>query len=305
MELTDRVLARLYAGEVSGEILATELGVSRTAVWKCVNRLKEQGVVIGSAANRGYRLISDDALLGGVLAHHLRTDWQAVITESATSTNDVAKHLAGEGADRVAVIAPSQSAGRGRLDRAFVSPPGGLYMSAVLRPHIPATDSGLVTAYAAVCVARAIERLTDLQAEIKWVNDVFVSGRKVCGILTEGGVGMEGGTLDYAVVGIGVNVADVPLPEVATSLERESGKRVSRLALAAEILDGLAALREETISRAFLDEYRSRSCVIGRDVLIGGRTPAHAVGIDDDCALIVTHDGVTERLTAGEVSVTL
>lgn len=309
MNLKEEILTRLYAGETSGEQLAIELGVTRAAVWKCVRQLKKDGFVIDAVTNRGYRLLPSDVINAPGIKHKLHSEWTVETLSETDSTNNVAKARAAAGANRHAVVADRQTAGRGRLARAFFSPgKAGVYLSAVVRPQLlGVNDCGRITAYAAVATARAVAKLSGADVKIKWVNDLFLNGRKICGILTEGGVGLEGGTLDYAVVGIGVNARAVDFPDelrsVATTVEAETGVKVDRCELAAEILDNLARLEDEIAAGAFLDEYRARSCVVGRRVTVNGEYEADAVGIDDDCALLLDRNGERIGFSAGEVSV--
>ncbi len=206
-----------------------------------------------------------------------------------------------------AVVAVNQTAGRGRRGRTFFSPDGGLYLSVLIRRHLTAEAVGLLTSAAAVAVARAIEDLTPVKVQIKWVNDLLIRGKKVCGILAEGAPA-DG----WAIIGIGVNVSTDTFPReleaVATSLTKESGKTVSAAALAAAILNALEPLTDTVDDGAFLEEVRRRSAVIGRDITVyrGGEVfPAHAVSIDDAGGLIITTTRGTETLTSGEVSIRL
>ena len=309
MNFKEEILTRLYAGETSGEQLAAEFGVTRAAVWKCVRQLTKEGFDIIAATNRGYRLLPSDVINAPGIARHLRKPWQLEMLTETDSTNNVAKARAAAGAADLAVIADRQTSGKGRLSRSFFSPgKAGVYLSAVLRPQsLGVADCGKITAYAAVATARAVERLSGADVKIKWVNDLWLNGRKICGILTEGGVGLESGTLDYAVVGIGVNCRSVKFPDaladVATNVEDETGVRMDRCELAAEILNNLARIEQEIGSSAFLDEYRSRSCVVGRRITVNGEYEADAVGIGDDCSLLIRRDGETVKFFAGEVSV--
>lgn len=310
MNLKEEILSRLMNGEVSGERLAAELGVTRAAVWKGMRALKREGYRIDAVTNRGYRLLPSDVLNVWGIRKELTTAWETEVLSSVTSTNAVARERAASGKTDYAVVADTQTAGRGRFSRPFFSPPGaGIYLSAVLRPAIPASECGKITAYAAVAVARAVEKLTGADVKIKWVNDLQIGGKKICGILTEGGVGLENGALEYAVVGIGVNVRSVRFPaelaDIATTVEDATGVRADRCALVAAILDGLSRLPEEIVKPSFAEEYRRRSCVVGRTVVVNGEYEAVAERIDDDCALRVDRDGEKIKLTAGEVSVKL
>ncbi len=228
------------------------------------------------------------------------------------STNDEIRAAARDKAPGgLVVIADRQTAGRGRMRRAFFSPEGtGLYMSILLRPAVKATDSALITAAAAVAVAEALERLAGRSAQIKWVNDVFWDGKKVCGILTEGVVGADG-RLESAVLGIGVNLAPPPggfpeaLQDIAGAVYPEKAPEDARARLAALILEGFYGYRNLE-ARAFLAGYRARSLVVGRRVAVTlgeERFTALARSIDDDCRLIVDTEKGTLMLCAGEVSI--
>ncbi len=242
---------------------------------------------------------------------HTNTHGQTLVVEPVLpSTNTTARALARDGApEGTAVVAAAQTAGRGTRARAFFSPQGGVYLSVVLRPR--ATDAPLVTSCAAVAVARAIERLCPLKIDIKWVNDLYVGGRKLCGILTEAEFDPADGSLLHVILGIGVNVAAVEFPPeiaaLATSLGNE-GYPIDRAALIAAILEEWETAYAAIGARGFLEESRRRSCVLGRDVLVsrGDKPfPARAVAIDDEGHLIVETDGEPITLHSGEVSIKL
>ncbi len=227
------------------------------------------------------------------------------------STNATAKELAAAGVpEGTVVVADRQTAGRGRLGRSFASPTGGVYMSLILRPEVD-IDPGLVTACAAVAVARAICRLCELPVGIKWVNDLFIRGRKVCGILAEGGLDPTTGTLSYIVLGIGVNVQKAAFPEelasIVTTLEDE-GAVVDRAALIAAILEEWESAYATLSTGDFLADYRRLSVVLGREVTVQrGNESFHATAeaIDDAGHLVVrTADGLL-TLRSGEVSIRL
>lgn len=233
------------------------------------------------------------------------------LAESPSTNDDIKAAAAAGEPGGLVVIADRQTQGRGRMRRPFFSPGGtGLYMSLLLRPGIPAADSVLLTAAAAVSVAEAIERISGREAKIKWVNDIFLDGRKVCGILTEGAVGQDG-LLEYAALGIGVNIEPPPggfpdeISAIACSVYEESAPPDARARLAAEILDNLFANRD-LAARAFLPAYREKSLILGKPVMVSlgeERFPAEAVSIDDDCRLIVKSDRGLLPLCAGEVSI--
>ena len=322
MSNKDQVLTALRAREgefCSGEALAASLGVSRNAVWKGVTALRRAGYPIEAVTNRGYRLINaGDVLDEGGIRATLRADAEDLrfdIREEVSSTNLIAKERAQAGeAEGLVVMARRQSAGRGRLGRFFHSPEGtGLYMSLLLRPALPATDALLLTTAAAVAVCEAIETLSEKKAGIKWVNDVFVDGKKVCGILTEAGLDIESGGMAWAVVGIGVNLRapqggfPPEIAHIAGSVFDDDAPAQGRSRLAAEILNRFMPMYRAAGERAFVKAYRERSLAIGRTVtLMPGGERALALDVDSDCRLIVRMpDGQSRALSSGEISIKL
>ena len=319
METREKVLRMLEGGKVvSGESLAGELGVSRNAVWKAMTRLREQGYGIEAVTNRGYRLIfSPDRLSREAIGRFLSTEVigrEMEIHDLLDSTNTRAKKLAAEGAPHgTAVIADAQSGGRGRLGRSFFSPGHtGIYLSYILRPSCSPERASLLTSLAAAAVAQAIEQVADTRVSIKWVNDLYIGDRKICGILCEAGMGMEAGQLDYVIAGIGVNVGKTDFPpelsEIATSIGNETGAAPDRNRLIACISNRMEALLGGLETGEFLEENRKRSNVIGRKITVleGGKEyPAFAEDIDGQGRLVIrTAEGLS-RLNYGEVSLKL
>lgn len=229
------------------------------------------------------------------------------------STNRYLKELAKEGAKAgTVIIANKQSAGRGRLGRSFFSPEGtGIYMSILIRPEIELQKSVRITSMAAVAVARAIERVSGIETKIKWVNDIFLNGKKVCGILTESGISTITGTLEYAVLGIGINVGTIQFPEelkdIATSICNECSHTVTRNELIVEILKELEYWYPSLQDGSFLKESRKRSLLLGKDILIVGNGEknyeAKALDLDDMGHLWIEKEGKKEMLHSGEVSI--
>lgn len=231
------------------------------------------------------------------------------------STNRYLKEQAVKGAtEGTVVFAERQSAGRGRLGRSFFSPDGkGIYMSVLLRPNIELQKSVRITSMAAVAVALAIERVCHVPAQIKWVNDIFLHGKKVCGILTEAGIDYEKGILEYVVLGIGINVGKIEFPKelgkIATSLENEAGKEISRNTLAAEVLKELVYWYPSLWDGSFLKESKERSILLGKEILVAdsaekeGFYKAKAMDLDDMGHLLVERDGTQQLLCSGEVSI--
>jgi BirA family biotin operon repressor/biotin-[acetyl-CoA-carboxylase] ligase len=228
------------------------------------------------------------------------------------STNKYAVEYAREGGECALVIAKTQSAGRGRLNRSFSSLTGGLYMSLLIRPDLKASDILKITPLAAVASVRAIKKLTGIEPKIKWVNDLYIGERKLAGILTEGAFTADG-ALDYAVVGIGVNINDVDFPpeikNIATTLSahtkslptpEELGGQIAK-----ELLD-ILALQDFT---GTLDEYRALSMLKGRTVTVNKYSESYkatVIDIDEDINLVLMlADGSIEHLSTDEISINL
>lgn len=323
MGVKEQLLTRLEQrrGEyLSGGQLAQEMSVSRNAVWKAVESLKKEGFPLESVPGKGYRLPADaNRLCAQGIALHLRTPafYRLTVEKQVDSTNLRAKALAAQGEPEGAVIiAESQTAGRGRLGRSFYSPQqDGLYMSILLRPAFSAAQALCLTTAAAVAVCQAVENVCGLSPGIKWVNDVLVNGKKVCGILTEAQVNVENGELDYAVVGIGINVQPPregyppQVRQVAGALYRRGQVPPGlRGRLAAAVLDCFYQQYRSPVGE-HLASYRARSAVVGRDILVleaGGARPARALGIEEDFGLRVAFaDGTQRVLSSGEVSTRL
>lgn len=308
---------------LSGTVIAKSLELSRAAVWKAIEELRKEGYTIDAVTNKGYSLPEGSDLLSveGILMHLSDMPIQREqihVYKSIDSTNQLGKRMAVDGAAHGSVfIAEEQTDGRGRRGRSFFSPKGkGLYMSVLLRPTGTAEEAVLTTTAAGVAVCRALSKTFNIEADIKWVNDVFLNGRKICGIMTEAVSGFESGTIEFLVLGIGVNVSTVEeefpsdIRAIAGSLLSGSGNDTasfSRNALAAAILREVLAIAANPAAEEFIDEYRSRCFVLGRQitVLCGSTSyPAKAVDIDGRGALIVEkEDGTIEILNSGEVSI--
>ena len=194
---------------ISGEQLAQTLGVSRAAIHKAAAALTTQGYTLEAAPRRGYRLLGGDPFCADAVGEYPAPVY---VHERLDSSNQTAKRLALAGAPHgTLVLAGQQSAGRGRMGRRFESPAGkGIYLSLVLRVPVPASKALGVTVGAAVAVARAVQKLCGIELGIKWVNDLYYQGKKVCGILTEAGTSVESGLLEWLVVGIGLNLTTTP-----------------------------------------------------------------------------------------------
>ncbi len=225
------------------------------------------------------------------------------VYDEIDSTNLEAKKIAKESQDEaVLLLAESQTAGKGRMGRSFYSPKStGLYMSYMYTPKTDFSDSVTVTAAASVAVVRAIERLTGLDPKIKWVNDIYIDQKKVCGILTEAVTGK----IVKIIVGIGVNITTECFPDdiklVATALNRD----IDRNTLAVEIITELKSLIDELPYRTFIEDYRKKSCVLGHEVVFiknGTKTQGKAIDIDHDGGLVVETGNGNVTLNTGEIT---
>ena len=326
---------------LSGEALAGKLQVSRTAVWKAVGALREDGYRIEGTPKRGYRMIPE----GPSIAPHAASSAARfnapeiasrlekgcrnfydihTVSETGSTNSDVREAGLSGAPEGYVLLAESQTAGRGRQGRAFYSPKGsGLYMSLLLRPTIPAKDAVMITAMAGVAAARAVESLIggtgagkDFSVQIKWVNDLVYQGHTICGILTEGMLSMETGGFDQAVLGLGFNLSapEGGWPEeirgIAGGLfESPVFPSDARVRLAAAFLSEFLPLYRRLPEKTFLPEYRARMLVLGQKVDVlepdGSSREALAEGLDDECRLLVRFPG-DEFLTplgSGEVRI--
>ncbi len=308
------------ASSLSGAELAQRLGVSRAAVWARIEELRALGYEIAASPHGGYRLLStpdvlhaDDLLsrLGKlrVIGRDVR------VFRETTSTNDIIEKLARDGVrEGVVVFAESQTKGRGRLGRRWVSPRGaGLWFSILLRPALRPQEATQLTIMAATALARAIREQTDFTPEVKWPNDILVGGRKVAGILTE--LTAELDRIQHVVLGIGLDVnqaaGDFPpdLRRIATSLRAEAGRPFDRAELAVTILRALdhdyLRLKEGQFE-GLAAEWEQLCTTLGRDVTISlgsRRIRGRAESLDSDGALLVrTEHGRLERITGGDVA---
>jgi len=317
-----QILSALRASEggVSGAELSQKLGITRAAVWARIEELRKLGYEIEASPHLGYQLLNDpDLLLADDLFARLgRTEVvgrDIRLFERTTSTNDVIEKLARDGVKEGAVVfAESQSKGRGRLGRNWISPARkGLWFSVLLRPDLRPQETTQLTVAAATALRRAIHDQTGLRPEIKWPNDILIHGRKTAGILTE--LSAELDHVKYVILGIGVDVnqsaSELPaeLRKGVTSLKIELGKPVSRPELATAILREL----DQDYARvcvgqfaAVADEWEEHCTTIGRNVAIhigDRRVQGRAESLDEDGALLLrTEHGHLERIIGGDVT---
>lgn len=317
MNIEDKILEKLILSKgkrVSGERLAHELSVSRTAIWKHIRELREAGYMIESSTNLGYSLVgTPDSLTPGEIKAGLKT---GVIGKNiqyfkeTESTNIIAREIANSVEEGTVVIAESQTGGRGRLGRKWLSPEGGIWLSIILKPGIQPQYAPRITLLAGVSVAKTI-RSFGLAAKIKWPNDVLINGKKVCGILTE--IEAEMDMIDYCVVGIGIdaNVDTESFPEEfresSTSLKKELGNSINRVEFVQKLLLEFEALylkfQHDEFS-SILEEWRNMSATIGEWVKITTQTRTiygEAIGVDSEGALILeTGEGQLEKIVSGD-----
>ncbi len=331
---------------LSGAAIAESLDLSRSAIWKTIEELRKEGYVIDAVTNRGYSLTYDSDILSteGLLhwvSNPLMKKDNVLVYKTIGSTNQEAKKLAAAGAGHGTVIlAEEQTEGRGRRGRSFFSPKGtGLYMSVILRPGSAVTTAGmgigaasagpgaepvpassaanlgaeLVTAAAAVAVCRALNHTLKIKAKIKWVNDIFIEDRKVCGILAEALSDMQTGSIECIILGIGLNVFTKQdcfpdeIRRTAGTLAPETSVPFTRNQLAASILDELLDLLQNGSKQGLIEEYRALCFIPGKPITVHKVNESYdaiALDIDPECGLVVRKiDGSTETLRSGEVSI--
>lgn len=307
---------------ISGEKIANNLKVSRTAIWKAIKSLKNDGYNIHSVSNKGYALSKEtDILSSKVIKNNMlkyADKFNFIIHKTVASTNIIARELAINGAESgTVVIAEEQTSGYGRNGKSFFSPYGtGIYMSIILnlKKEKKIFNSSFITTAAAMAVSKSIEEISNENTQIKWVNDVFINGKKVCGILTEGAFSFEDGKLDYAVIGIGVNV-NFPkdgfpkeLNNIAASINSKNNansntKSDIRNILVAKILENLYDYYFNDVN--FYEEYKKRSFLIGKKVSININNKEHIVkvlDIDKTFALVAEfQDGKIDKIVSGSI----
>ncbi len=339
---------------VSGEVLAEKCGISRAAVWKAVKAIREAGSSIDGTTNGGYVLNDDDIFSQELFAQIFSSRFPAFSDchiegfKEIDSTNTYAKRLlaeagnlrspdgaltsAGQKYHKAIIIAEKQTAGRGRIGRTFVSPEKtGIYFSIIYAPEGGITEPARLTACSALAVCRALNKIfatADIQQQIKCINDIFLGGKKICGIGTEGITNFESGIIEAAIIGIGINIKRNPLIE-GTELGKTAGSieealckngctslpRLNRSEIAAEICGQALSIFEEdaksqTAHLKIIKEYKAASCLLGKKLtvfpLIGDKKSSYkaiAADIDENAGLVVTlADGTSRTLHSGEVS---
>ena len=320
MNTKERILALLEKNRgrmISGETIGERLNISRSAVWKAINSLKKEGYRIEAVTNNGYCLRTDNDILSvaGMLPFLKSKAYgrDIQVHQSVDSTNTIAKELAAKGAAHgTVIIADEQTAGRGRYGRSFFSPPGhGIYMSFVLDPaKLGVETPGLITTYAAVVVCESIEAVCGKSPKVKWVNDLFLRERKICGISAEAVVSLESGILQWIVVGIGINFTlsgslPAELRSIVGAVFEEELPNTTRNRLAAEVTNRLVGPTYDQTE--IIDRYRQRLFILRKKVRVEGAAEpyeATALDIDETGGLLVKNEqGEIITLSAGEISI--
>ena len=324
MSTKNRILELLeqHRGEsISGEHLAGILGLSRNTVWKAVKELQKDGYNIVAVTNKGYCLSEENDIISipGIkpfLSEKSQPFADKIqIYKSLESTNKTAKEMAVTGAEHgTVIISYCQTMGRGRYSRNFFSPYGGLYMSIILRPEVLRFEHQTsVTAFAAVSVCEAIESISQKAPKIKWVNDIFIDEKKVCGILTEAVTDFESGGLEWVVLGIGINVytrtEDFPdeLQSLATSIYPDAKTPCVRNKLSAEIINRILGFDTYPSEAEIFEKYKKRLMMLGKEVtVIQNKTEYRATAIDVDFVgrlIVKNENGEIITLSSGEIRI--
>ena len=317
MSTKSKVLESLETNKpnfVSGEKLAQNLGLSRSAVWKAIKTLEREGYKIDSSTRKGYRLLDVNDLLSeeGIRLHLNNKQGDIFVFNKTASTNLEAKKLGIEGyKNGTIVVADEQIQGRGRFGRTFISPKGkGIYLSLIVKPlNMNIEEVSFSTILTVVGVMRALKKFTDQKIKIKWVNDLYVGTKKISGILTELVSDIESGNVDFIVVGIGINInakeSDFPrdLRKIATSINVGN---FTRNEIIAEITNEVLNVFENFNKTDIIEEYKKNQLLIGKIISYekdGLIKTGIAKDISSEGCLVVEVDKKIEKLNSGEVSV--
>ena len=311
-----RVLEQNKGRPISGEAVASKLNCSRAAVNKAAAKLREEGYRIDAGTNRGYMLSPGSNVLSseGLRLYLKNPDVKLIFLPETDSTNLRAREAAGQGlpGETIIVVSRRQTLGRGRRGRSFYSPEGGIYMSILLRPEVDLATGTLLTITTAAAVCKAVEEVCGIRLSVKWVNDLYLNGLKVGGILTEAVTDFESGNIEYAIVGIGLNVfweeRDIPedLREVAGAIctERASFEQININALAASIVDHVL---KDSGDFSVPPLYIERNIVPGHNIIVNEgqkKTKAYALSVEPDGRLMIREEsGEIRLLSYGDISI--
>ncbi len=303
---------------ISGEELGEKLGVSRAAIWKGIQKLKEQGYEIEAVSNKGYHIIQNQDLYNGIeikeVCNTTKIAKEVYFYEQTDSTNNCIRKLAKEGKkEGVVAVAEIQTAGKGRRGKGWQSPKGtGIWMSMLLTPNITPPEAPVLTLLAGLAVCRAIRQQTGLTAMIKWPNDILISNKKICGILTELYAEMD--SVHFVITGIGINVNTEVFPDelqkTATSLKIEKGESISRKNMIKAVIEEFEKIylqyEKECSFLPFREEYKKYCINIGKELQILSKQPFIAKGVDiteQGELLVQKQTGEKVVVFSGEVSI--
>ncbi|KXZ38912.1 BirA family transcriptional regulator, biotin operon repressor / biotin-[acetyl-CoA-carboxylase] ligase [Alkalithermobacter thermoalcaliphilus JW-YL-7 = DSM 7308] len=315
-EKTLKILLENKGEFISGEYISEKLNISRSAVWKHIKAIKDEGYAIESVTKKGYKLIDyPDVMESEIIKSKLKTNIigkEIIYFETIDSTNDYAKKIAKKSSEGTIVISEEQTKGKGRMGRFWhSSKKDGIYMSIILKPDILPNDAPIITQIAGLSVVKALNKL-NVDAKIKWPNDILINNKKVCGILTE--MSIEIDRIDYIVLGIGINVKTLDFSEdiknIATSILKE-GYNLNRLDIITLVLDEFENLYLDYINtknkQIIANMCKEYSALIGKDIYViqfNDRKRAKCIDINKEGNLIVQYeDGSIKELISGEVSI--
>lgn len=311
------ILEQNRGKSISGSQIAKILNCSRTAIWKHINQLKHEGFDIQSTTNKGYCLnIFDDAFSESAIKKYLPSDFSGdiLIYDVLESTNTTAKSIAENAKENTIIIAKQQIKGRGRYGRTFYSPSqSGIYLSLILKPNTEIKDASLITCMVAVSVVRALNKLYNIDAKIKWVNDIYINNKKVCGILTEANINIETSFFDYIIVGIGINIKpplegyEQSIKDIATSVCENTDIPVLKNQLIGEIVSDILNNLKSFKSCDFMKEYKQHSFIIGKKVDLVSQNKTETVTILDinnsGHLVFLNQDNQVKEAFSGEISI--
>ncbi len=319
--IKEEVLSLLEKSEgdyLSGSVIATKLGVSRTAVWKVVASLEKEGYRFEKSTKNGYKLKGKTGVSSFGIKHYLNGDFVREVEyfEELPSTNSYLMDKGAKGEkEGLLAVSKRQTSGRGRRGKSFFSPDGGIYFSLLLRPQKDYVGTSYLTVMTALAVMEGITEVYKAPAGIKWVNDVYIGRKKVAGILTEASFDYESGSVSHVVIGVGINLKTPPngfpkdIEKIACALDKEVADGANKLI--ATIVNKLSEVMKEfeESSTLVMARYREASVILGKEILVlrdGIEAPAVAEDITDEGHLIVRYPGsAKEELFFGEVSLCL
>lgn len=302
---------------VSGEEISNKFNVSRSAIWKHIKVLKESGYVIEGVSKKGYKLISSpDLLLEDRILENLNTSFigrNVIHYSTVNSTNESAKFIAKKAVNGSIIIAEEQLGGKGRLGRAWISPKGGIWISIILKPEIEPIYGAKITQVAAAALVKTLKDI-NINALIKWPNDIYINEKKICGILTEMKCDMD--RIDYLIVGVGINVNvdevdfSDEVKDIATSLKISENKTFDRAKILGAFLNEFESLYLKVINEndysKVLEICRANSIILDKDAYLItslGKEKVRCLGIDDDGELIICDSkGITRSVISGEIT---